>query len=64
MKQFLKEIGPFALCVSVFIGMALVPQSEETVAEEVFVDFPVEKALFGQEEIQRDLHKRLENLVP
>lgn len=63
MKQFLKEVGPFALCVSVFIGMAAMPQAKQ---EDLgpYVEHSVEEALFGQEEVQKDLHKRLERLVP
>ena len=63
MKQFLKEVGPFALCVVVFLGMAAVPNAEvESLGP--YVEHSVEEAMYGQEEVQNDLHKRLEMLVP
>lgn len=63
MKQFLKEVGPFALCVAVFIGMAAMPQAKQ---EDLgpYVKHSIEEALYGQKEVQKDLQKRLENLVP
>lgn len=65
MKQFLKEVGPFALCVCVFIGMAAVPNAE-TQKEDLghYIEHSVEEAMYGQKDVQQDLHKRLENLVP
>lgn len=63
MKQFLKEVGPFALCVALFIGMAAVPNAE-VIDLGPYVEHSVEEAMYGQEEVQNDLHKRLENLVP
>ena len=63
MKQFLKEVGPFTLCVAVFIGMAAMPQAKQ---EDLgpYVEHSIEEALYGQKEVQKDLQKRLESLVP
>lgn len=63
MKQFFKEVGPFALCVAVFVGMAAVPRAEQPDLGP-YVEHSVEQALYGQKEVQKDLHKRLESLVP
>ena len=64
MKKFLKEVGPFALCVAVFVSMAAVPNAEVKEGLGPYVEHPVEDAMYGQEQVQKDLQKRLELLVP
>jgi hypothetical protein len=58
MKQFLKEVGPFALCVVVFVAMAAMPSAE---VEDLgtYIDHPVEDAMYGQDQVQKELHEKL-----
>ena len=60
MKKFLKETGPFALCVVVFVVMAAMPNAEiEEVDLGPYVERPVEDAMYGQDKVQRDLNRKL-----
>ena len=58
MKKFVKETGPFALCVLVFVVMAAMPSAE---IEDLgpYIEHPVEDAMYGQDQVQRDLNRKL-----
>ena len=60
MKKFLKETGPFALCVVVFVVMAAMPNAEiQEVDLGPYIEHPVEDAMYGQDQIQADLNRKL-----
>ena len=60
MKKFVKEIGPFALCVVVFVVMAAMPNAEiQKVDLGPYIEHPVEDAMYGQDQIQADLNRKL-----
>jgi hypothetical protein len=60
-KKFVKEIGPFALCVVVFVVMAAMPNAEiEEVDLGPYIEHPVDwSAMYGQDQIQADLNRKL-----